>query len=83
MPPIDAYAPTVGPTRAFASQSDGVQPGDPAKAAKAIADAVAAGASNLRLPLGEDAISSIRAKLAEVAADVDASEAVALASAVS
>jgi hypothetical protein len=40
---------------------------------------VAAGAPRLRLPLGADAVGSIRQTLAEVAADVDASEAVALA----
>jgi hypothetical protein len=47
--------------------------------AKEIADAVAAGAPTLRLPLGPDAISGIREKLAEVAADVAANEPVALA----
>jgi NAD(P)-dependent dehydrogenase (short-subunit alcohol dehydrogenase family) len=83
MPAIDAYASTVGPTRAFASQVNGAQDGDPVKAAKAIADAVQAGAPTLRLPLGADAVAGIRAKLAEVAADVDATEKVALACAVS
>jgi NAD(P)-dependent dehydrogenase (short-subunit alcohol dehydrogenase family) len=79
MPPIDAYAPSVGPTRAYASRSDGAQEGDPAKAARAIVDAVAAGAPTLRLPLGADAVTNIRRKLAAVAADVDATEAVAAA----
>ncbi|HET6338194.1 MAG TPA: oxidoreductase [Polyangiales bacterium] len=78
VPEIAAYAPTVGPTRAFAAGSDGVQPGDPAKAARAIADAVAAGAPTLRLPLGSDAVQSLRGKLAEVAADIDTNEAVAV-----
>jgi NAD(P)-dependent dehydrogenase (short-subunit alcohol dehydrogenase family) len=77
MPQMPEYASTVGPTRAYAAQSDGVQDGDPAKAAKAIADAVAAGALSLRLPLGADAVKSIREKLARVGADVDATEAVA------
>lgn len=81
MPAMDAYASTVGPTRNFAATSDGTQGGDPAKAAKAIADAVAAGAPNLRLPLGEDAVRQIREKLARVHADVDATEAVAKATA--
>jgi hypothetical protein len=44
---------------------------------------VQAGAPTLRLPLGADAVAGIRAKLAEVAADVDATEKVALACAVS
>jgi NAD(P)-dependent dehydrogenase (short-subunit alcohol dehydrogenase family) len=79
MPPLDAYAPSVGPTRAFVANSHGEQAGDPVKAARAIADAVAAGAPTLRLPLGEDAVNGIRQKLAEVGADVDANQAVALA----
>jgi len=79
MPAMDAYASTVGPTRAFVVNSDGTQAGDPAKAAKAIADAVAAGAPTLRLPLGADAVKSIREKLAQVAADVDRTETVATA----
>jgi NAD(P)-dependent dehydrogenase (short-subunit alcohol dehydrogenase family) len=82
MPPIDAYAPTVGPTRAFASDANGVQAGDPVKAARAIVDAVVAGSPRLRLPLGTDAVKGIREKLAEVSADVDANEAVAVATAV-
>lgn len=79
LPPLDAYAPSVGATREFVARAHGEQAGDPVKAARAMADAVAAGAPRLRLPLGADAVSGIRQKLAEVAADVDASEAVALA----
>lgn len=81
-PALAAYAPSVGPTRAFVAGAHGEQAGDPVKAARAIADAVAAGAPTLRLPLGPDAISGIRQKLEEVAADVDANEAVALATGV-
>jgi NAD(P)-dependent dehydrogenase (short-subunit alcohol dehydrogenase family) len=81
LPAMDIYTPTVGPVRAYAASSDGSQGGDPAKAARAIADAVAAGAPTLRLPLGADAVSGIRDKLARVAADVDRTEAVALATA--
>jgi hypothetical protein len=77
MPALEAYAATVGPMRAYAAGSDGAQGGDPAKAAKAIADAVGAGAPSLRLPLGADAVASIREKLARVAADVDRAEPVA------
>ena len=77
MPALEIYANTVGPTRAYAAASAGTQPGDPAKAARAIADAVDAGAPNLRLPLGADAVQGIRAKLARVTADVDATEKVA------
>ncbi|MDF2694627.1 MAG: Dehydrogenase [Labilithrix sp.] len=81
LPEMPAYASTVGAVRAWAAQSAGSQPGDPAKAAKAIADAVAAGAPTLRLPLGADAVKNIREKLAQVAADVDRTEAVASATA--
>lgn len=78
MPPLPAYAESVGPTRQYVEQSAGKQPGDPVKAARAIVAAVAAGAPNLRLPLGADAVSSIRAKLQQVSADVEQTEQVAL-----
>jgi NAD(P)-dependent dehydrogenase (short-subunit alcohol dehydrogenase family) len=81
IPALDAYAATVGPTRNYVAESAGKQPGSPAKAAKAIVDAVAAGAPSLRLPLGADAVTSMRSKLTRVAADVDSSESVAQATA--
>lgn len=77
MPALEAYAPTVGPARAYAAEQNGAQGGDPAKAAKAIADAVAAGSPTLRLPLGADAVKGIRDKLAHVAGEVDRTERVA------
>jgi NAD(P)-dependent dehydrogenase (short-subunit alcohol dehydrogenase family) len=77
MPAIDDYAPTVGPTRAMPRQLHDVQVGDPAKAARAIFDAVAAGSPTLRLPLGGDAVDGMRAKLALVAADIDRNERIA------
>ncbi len=81
MPAMDAYQESVGPSRAFAEQSEGKQPGDPAKAARAIIEAVNAGSPNLRLPLGADAVKNIRAKLLQVAANVDSTEAIASATA--
>jgi NAD(P)-dependent dehydrogenase (short-subunit alcohol dehydrogenase family) len=75
-PPLDAYATTVGPTRDWVAQTDGTQPGDPDKA-RAIVDAVEAGASTLRLALGAHAVENIRQKLSEISADVDATEQVA------
>jgi len=42
---------------------------------------VNAGAPHLRLPLGADAVTNIRAKLAQVTSDVDQTEAVARATA--
>ncbi|MBK7400371.1 MAG: SDR family NAD(P)-dependent oxidoreductase [Myxococcales bacterium] len=80
MEEIAAYAPTVGPIRAYAAGNDGAQPGDPAKAAAAIVDAVET-PRGLRLPLGADAVDAIRAKLASVLADVDRNDAVARATA--
>ena len=81
MPETPAYAETVGPTRAYVTAQAGAQEGDPAKAARAIVAAVAAGAPTLRLPLGADAVMLMRGKLAELAADIDANEAVATATA--
>jgi NAD(P)-dependent dehydrogenase (short-subunit alcohol dehydrogenase family) len=77
MPEMSAYAETVGPTRKMSTDLHGAAAGDPAKAAKAIADAVDAGAPTLRLPLGPDALEWIRKKLASVLDDVERTEAVA------
>jgi NAD(P)-dependent dehydrogenase (short-subunit alcohol dehydrogenase family) len=79
MEPLPAYAETVGATRDFASNVEGKQEGDPSKAATAIVDAVLADGAPLRLPLGADAIDGIRAKLQQVASDVDVNQAVATA----
>ncbi|WP_223641229.1 oxidoreductase [Corallococcus sp. EGB] len=78
MPELAAYAESVGPMRAHVAQSAGTQPGDPVKAAKAIVDAVSAGAPTLRLPLGPDAPGAIREKLAQVLEDVNRTEQLAL-----
>jgi NAD(P)-dependent dehydrogenase (short-subunit alcohol dehydrogenase family) len=56
---IDAYTETVGPTRASIDAMDGMQPGDPDKAAEAILTTLAAQQPPLRLALGEDAVSAI------------------------
>jgi NAD(P)-dependent dehydrogenase (short-subunit alcohol dehydrogenase family) len=81
MPAMDAYQSTVGTMRSWVEEQEGSQAGDPAKAAKAIVDAVAAGAPSLRLPLGADAVKSLREKLAQVAGDVDRTERIATATA--
>ncbi|GAA4590299.1 oxidoreductase [Planotetraspora phitsanulokensis] len=70
--PIPGYEDTVGPTRASLTASHGNQPGDPDKAARAVLNALDLPEPPLRLALGEDAISAIRAKLTAVAADLDA-----------
>ncbi|MCX5211838.1 oxidoreductase [Kitasatospora sp. NBC_00240] len=59
--PVEAYRETVGPVREVLSQSDGKQPGDPAKAAAAILAALAAERTPLRLVLGNDATDAILA----------------------
>jgi NAD(P)-dependent dehydrogenase (short-subunit alcohol dehydrogenase family) len=56
------YADTVGPTRQYVSGGDGLQPGDPAKAAQAILAALDADDPPLRLVLGGDAVDNIRAR---------------------
>jgi NAD(P)-dependent dehydrogenase (short-subunit alcohol dehydrogenase family) len=73
---IDAYADTVGPTRAFLDGMDGTQPGDPRKAAAAILAALDAPQPPLRLALGADAVDAIRAKHERLRGDLDSWEAV-------
>jgi NAD(P)-dependent dehydrogenase (short-subunit alcohol dehydrogenase family) len=67
---IDDYTPTVGPTRTAIDQMDGTQPGDPDRAAAAILELVEAPTAPLRLALGDDAVDNIRAKHAQLAADL-------------
>jgi NAD(P)-dependent dehydrogenase (short-subunit alcohol dehydrogenase family) len=62
--PIDDYAESVGQAREAFAELDGTQPGDPTRAALAIAEAVDADEPPLRLPLGQMALDGIRAKLA-------------------
>ncbi|WP_345607377.1 SDR family NAD(P)-dependent oxidoreductase [Pseudonocardia adelaidensis] len=61
--PIPAYDDIVGPVRKMQQDFDGTQPGDPAKAAAAILDALAAEEPPLRLALGGDAADAIAASL--------------------
>jgi NAD(P)-dependent dehydrogenase (short-subunit alcohol dehydrogenase family) len=61
---MDEYADTVGPTRTYVRENDGLQPGDPAKAADAILAALDADDPPLRLVLGADAIGNIEQHLA-------------------
>jgi NAD(P)-dependent dehydrogenase (short-subunit alcohol dehydrogenase family) len=71
MPAIDAYAGTVGPTRDFAHAMHDTQPGDPAKAGPAIAKALAAEVTPLRLQLGADAVDMVRAHAQKLLADLE------------
>jgi NAD(P)-dependent dehydrogenase (short-subunit alcohol dehydrogenase family) len=72
--PIADYDGTVGAVREQLTASGGMQPGDPAKAARALLATLALPDPPLRLALGDDAVAAIRAKLASVAADLDATE---------
>jgi NAD(P)-dependent dehydrogenase (short-subunit alcohol dehydrogenase family) len=73
---LDAYADTVGQTRAYVERIDGTQPGDPRKAAAAIVTALEAPEPPLRLILGADAVDAIHAKHERLRAELAAWEAV-------
>ncbi|SDE47844.1 oxidoreductase [Glycomyces harbinensis] len=75
--PIAGYEATVGPFRTAFPDSDGTQPGDPAKAAAAIIDALGAEEIPLRLVLGADAADAIGAELKAQQAEFTAWEPVA------
>jgi NAD(P)-dependent dehydrogenase (short-subunit alcohol dehydrogenase family) len=65
------YAETVGPTRAYVRDGHGAQPGDPAKAARAILTALDADEPPLRLVLGADAIGNIERRLGAVGEELE------------
>jgi NAD(P)-dependent dehydrogenase (short-subunit alcohol dehydrogenase family) len=73
--PMTEYAGTVGATREYVASNDGKQPGDPRKAAAAIAAALEADETPLRLVLGADAIGNIRSKLGRVSEELSRWEA--------
>jgi NAD(P)-dependent dehydrogenase (short-subunit alcohol dehydrogenase family) len=75
--PIAAYDDIVGPVRKMQRDFDGTQPGDPAKAAAAILDALAADEPPLRLALGADAADAIAASMESNASEFRAWEHVA------
>ncbi|MBO1334934.1 oxidoreductase [Streptomyces sp. VRA16 Mangrove soil] len=72
--PLPAYDETAGATRRMVEGSDGLQPGDPAKAAAAIRLALEAERTPLRLPLGGDAVDGITAHIDAQRADLAAWE---------
>jgi len=78
MPIIDAYRDAVGGVRAFARGMDGTQEGDPAKAARAVALALEAEATPLRLQLGGDSVAAVRGHAERLLADLAKWERVAL-----
>jgi NAD(P)-dependent dehydrogenase (short-subunit alcohol dehydrogenase family) len=73
---MSEYSETVGPTRAYVRGNDGVQPGDPARAAQAILAALDADPPPLRLVLGADAIGNIERRLQSVSDELAAWRAV-------
>jgi hypothetical protein len=62
----------------YIDKVNGTQEGDPVKGAQAIIDYVHDNKPNLRLPLGRTPLQAIRAKLAQVEADLKANEAIAV-----
>jgi NAD(P)-dependent dehydrogenase (short-subunit alcohol dehydrogenase family) len=64
----------VSETRGAVDGGDGVQPGDPAKAAALVLAALDAEETPLRLPLGEDAIDAVLGHLDQVRGDIAAWE---------
>ena len=75
MPVIEAYQPVVGATREFAHSMHNTQAGDPRKAAVAIAKALEAGHTPLRLQLGGDSVDAVRAHAQALLKDIEAWEA--------
>lgn len=73
---MSEYADTVGATRTYVRDNDGLQPGDPAKAAQAILAALDADEPPLRLVLGADAIGNIERRLGSIADELGAWRAV-------
>lgn len=71
---LPAYEETVGPVRASLADSDGQQPGDPAKAAAAIRTALDAENTPLRLLLGSDAADAVSEQLDGSRAEFEAWE---------
>ncbi|MEU5093037.1 oxidoreductase [Streptomyces sp. NPDC021356] len=72
---LEDYEPTAGARRTSTLGVSGRQPGDPARAAAAIAAAVDAKEPTLRLLLGSDALSGARSRLQRLAREIDANEA--------
>ena len=71
MPAMDAYHLSVGGTREFARGMHGAQIGDPLKAAAAIDLVLEAEKTPLRLQLGEDAVTAVRAHAKTMLEDLE------------
>jgi len=76
MPVMEDYRPVIDGVRKMMKDMDGMQAGDPMKAAAAIDKALASDTMPLRLQLGEDAIDAIRDHAEKLLADLEAWQAV-------
>ncbi|WP_028933284.1 oxidoreductase [Pseudonocardia spinosispora] len=72
---LEDYEQTAGARRESTLAASGHQPGDPARAAEAIAEAIGADAPPRRLLLGSDALAGTRARLERMRDEIDANEA--------
>ncbi|MHB1302978.1 MAG: oxidoreductase [Acidiphilium sp.] len=77
MPALAPYRDALAPIRDFARGMHGTQPGDPAKAVAAVARALQAEATPLRLQLGGDAVDAVRAHAETLLSELAAWETVA------
>jgi NAD(P)-dependent dehydrogenase (short-subunit alcohol dehydrogenase family) len=64
------YEATVGATRKMVEAGDGSQPGDPAKAAALIIEALEADDTPLHLPLGDDGVTAVLGHLDQMRAQI-------------
>jgi NAD(P)-dependent dehydrogenase (short-subunit alcohol dehydrogenase family) len=70
-PMLPAYAESLGPFRRSLAETDGKQPGDPQRGARAIVAAVNAANPPLRLALGEACVAGIEKKLTSMREELD------------
>jgi NAD(P)-dependent dehydrogenase (short-subunit alcohol dehydrogenase family) len=75
---LDDYADSAGRVREVATSRNHDQPGDPAKAARAIVELAASAEPPLRMQLGRDSVERVEAKLRSVQTELDQWRAVAL-----
>jgi len=68
---IEEYRVSAGPTRAAVDAMDGRQPGDPAKAARTILRVLDSDHPPLRLALGDDAVTQLRAHQRRLGEELD------------
>ena len=78
MPILAPYREIVGGTREFAYSMHQSQEGDPMKAAAAIAQALGAAKTPLRLQLGSDAVEAVRVHTEHILSDLEAWQTVAV-----